>query len=241
MSTVTLNNNWTHIGVLIDRSGSMQTLNPTNTSRELTKFIQDQGNNVNNDNNGDNDVNQKVTVTIARFDDEYEVIVKNVLAKDTNISEEDIKPRNMTALYESFCRLIDEIGDELSEMTDERPGKVIIVVLTDGEENSSKGIYQGEDGRNLLMEKITHQKEKYNWVFFFMGTNIDALSTGKNIGIDIKTCINFGATQKQCSEVLRTTSAQVSAIRNLSQDIMMDKEKLMNYAGYSQSQRDTCQ
>jgi hypothetical protein len=234
MSITTLNNNWTHIGVLIDRSGSMQTLNPTNTSQELTKFIQDQGTNSNTDNN------QKVTVTIARFDDEYEVIVKNGLAKDTNITAADIQPRNMTALYESFSRLIDEIGDELSEMSGERPGKIIIVVLTDGEENASKGIYQGEAGRKLLMEKITHQKEKYNWVFFFMGTNIDALATGKNIGIDIKTCINFGATQQQCSEVLRTTSTQVNAIRNLSQDIMMNKEKLMDYAGYSQLQRDTC-
>jgi len=67
-------------------------------------------------------------------------------------------------------------------MTDVRPGKVLIVVLTDGEENASQGIYSGENGRKLLFEKINHQKEIYNWVFFFMGTNIDAINTGKNIG-----------------------------------------------------------
>lgn len=230
MAEVNLNNNWTHIGVLIDRSGSMDSLNPNNTSQELTKFIQEQS----SDNNG------KVTVTVARFDDEYEVILKNNPAQDTVITAEDIKPRNMTALYESFCRLIDEIGDEINGMKEEHPGKVIIVVLTDGEENASKGIYEGEAGRKLLMQKITHQKEKYNWVFFFMGTNIDALATGRNIGIDTNTCINFGASQQQCSKVLRTTSVQVSAIRNLSQDIMRNKEKLMEYASYSQTQRKSC-
>lgn len=234
MSTVTLNNNWTHMGVLVDRSASMYSLNPENTSRELTKFIQDQCKNENNDSN------QKVTATIARFDDEYEIIVKNKPAREIKITVQDIQPRDMTALYESFCRLIDEIGTELSEMKNERPGKVIIVVLTDGEENSSKGIYEGEAGRKLLMEKITHQKDKYNWLFFFIGTNIDALATGENIGIAKATCINFGATQEQCSNALRITSAQVSAIRTLPQDVMTNREKLMQYAGYSQLQRETC-
>ena len=34
--TTPLNNDWTHIGVLIDHSGSMETLNPKSISLELT-------------------------------------------------------------------------------------------------------------------------------------------------------------------------------------------------------------
>jgi hypothetical protein len=167
--SVPLDDNWTYIGVLVDRSGSMQTLNPESVSKELTNFIKDQ-------------TGGKVTVTAARFDDQYEVFIKNELAQNVSITVEDIQPRNMTAFYQSFCKLIDDIGQELSVMTDVRPGKVLIVVLTDGEENASQGIYSGENGRKLLFEKINHQKEIYNWVFFFMGTNIDAINTGKNIG-----------------------------------------------------------
>ena len=85
--SVPLDDNWTYIGVLVDRSGSMQTLNPESVSKELTNFIKDQ-------------TGGKVTVTAARFDDQYEVFIKNELAQNVSITAEDIQPRNMTAFYQ---------------------------------------------------------------------------------------------------------------------------------------------
>ena len=225
--TVKLDNDWTYIGVLVDRSGSMQTLNPSVISKELTNFIKDQ-------------TGGKVTVTAARFDDQYEVFIKNELAQNVSITAADIEPRNMTALYQSLCRLIDDIGQELSDMTDVRPGKVVIVVLTDGEENASQGIYSGEDGRKLLFEKINLQKDVYNWVFFFMGTNIDAIKVGSNIGIDQETCINFANTQDNCATVLQTASAQVSKFRQGSSEMFKDKENLKKFVAFSNQQRTSC-
>jgi hypothetical protein len=225
--TVILDNDWTHIGVLIDRSGSMQTLKPEIISKELTQFVKDQK-------------GGKVTVTAARFDDKYEVFIENKNASEVEFTAKDIEPRNTTALYESLCRMIDDIGTELSNMTNSRPGKVIIVVLTDGEENASTGNYAGESGRKILFDKITHQKEVYNWLFFFMGTNIDALKTGKNIGIAPETCINFDNNAAYCSQALRTASTQVNVVRGLSQDVMRDRSKLNQYSGFSQKQRADC-
>jgi hypothetical protein len=225
--TVQLDNDWTYIGVLVDRSGSMQTLNPSVISKELTNFIKDQ-------------TGGKVTVTAARFDDQYEVFIKNELAQNVSITPADIEPRNMTALYQSLCRLIDDIGKELSDMTDVRPGKVVIVVLTDGEENSSQGIYSGENGRKLLFEKINLQKDVYNWVFFFMGTNIDAIKVGSRIGIDEETCINFANTQDNCATVIQTASAQVSKLRQGSSEIFKDKENLKKFVAFSNKQRTSC-
>jgi hypothetical protein len=225
--TVILDNDWTHIGVLIDRSGSMQTLNPQIISKELTKFIKDQ-------------TGGKVTVTAARFDDKYEVFIENKVASEVEFTAKDIEPRNTTALYESLCRIIDDVGKELSMMTTTRPGKVIIVVLTDGVENASSGIYSGESGRKLLFDKITLQKEMYNWLFFFMGTNIDAIATGKNIGIAPETCINFDNNPAYCGKALRTASTQVTAVRGLSQDIMQDRSKLNQYSAFTQEQRGDC-
>jgi hypothetical protein len=226
-NTVILDNDWTHIGVLIDRSGSMQTLKPEIISKELTQFIKDQK-------------GGKVTVTAARFDDIYEVFIQNKTASEVEFTAKDIEPRNTTALYESLCRIIDDVGNELSNMTTTRPGKVIIVVLTDGEENSSKGIYAGEGGRKILFDKITHQKEVYNWLFFFMGTNIDALKTGKNIGISPSTCINFDNNAAFCGQALRTASTQVNVVRGLSQDVMQDRFKLNMYSAFTQEQRGNC-
>ena len=227
MSQVNLDDDWTYIGVLVDRSGSMQSLNPEIISKELTQFIKDQ-------------TGGKVTVTAARFDDKYDVFIKNALAKDVSITATDIEPRNMTAFYQSLCRLIDDIGKELSDMTDVRPGRVVIVVLTDGEENASQGIYSGENGRQLLFNKINHQKDVYNWVFFFMGTNIDAINVGSRIGIDQETCINFANTQENCATVIQSASAQVSKLRQGSTAMFHDKDKLKNYVAFSSQQRTSC-
>ena len=227
MAQISLDNDWTHIGVLIDRSGSMQTLNPSVISKELTDFVQSQ-------------TGGRVTVTAARFDDEYEVFIKNEEAKNINFTKEDIIPRNSTALYQSFCKLIDDIGEDLSNMSDIRPGKVVIVVLTDGEENSSKGIYQGPQGRELLFNKITHQKEVYNWLFFFLGTNIDALKVGNGIGISGTTCMNFANTQNNCSSAIRTTSEQISKFRALSVDVMQNRAELEAQISFTNEQRTTC-
>ncbi len=227
MAQITLDNEWTHIGVLIDRSGSMQTLNPEVISKELTDFVKSQ-------------TGGRVTVTAARFDDEYEVFIKNENATNINFTKEDIIPRNNTALYQSFCKLIDDIGEDLSNMNDVRPGKVVIVVLTDGEENSSKGIYQGIDGRTLLFNKITHQKEVYNWLFFFLGTNIDALKVGNTIGISGTTCMNFANTQANCSSAIRTTSEQINKFRGLSAEVMQNRAEMEARISFTNEQRTTC-
>jgi hypothetical protein len=225
--TTPLNNDWTHIGVLIDHSGSMQTLNPKSIAVELTQFIKNQK-------------GGKVTVTTGRFDDTYEILYKSQEAKNVIITEKDIAPNGMTALNESFCRFIDDIGSELGEMTTERPGKVIIVVLTDGLENASKGKYGGDSGKAILKEKITHQKEVYNWVFFFMGTNFDAITVGKDFGIEGEACINFGATPELCSRALRTTSNKVEQLRSLSSEQMMSRQAVMQTAGYNVQERENC-
>ena len=226
--TTQLNDDWTHIGVLIDHSGSMETLNPKSISVELTQFIKNQK-------------GGKVTVTAARFDDTYEILYKSQEAKNVTITEKDIAPNGMTALNESFCKFIDDIGMDLGEMTTDRPGKVIIVVLTDGLENASKGKYNGNSGKAILKEKISHQKEVYNWIFFFMGTNFDAITVGKDFGIEGEACINFGANPEMCSRVLRTTSDKVEQLRGLSSEQMKSRHSVMQTVGYTSQERDNCQ
>jgi len=197
---MTLNQDFTYVGVLVDVSGSMQSLNPTKTSEELTKLIRDQ-------------VGGKVLVTMSKFDDHYETCFTEKTASEVTITAQDIQPRGGTALFYALSHFIDQIGARLDAMTEEKPGKVVIIVLTDGAENASEGIYAGESGRNLVRGKITHQRDKYSWIFYFLGTNFDAVAFGKGLGIDPNTCINYGNSSVGCANVIRSTSHALNRAR----------------------------
>ena len=197
---MTLNQDFTYVGVLVDVSGSMQSLNPTKTSEELTKLIRDQ-------------VGGKVLVTMSKFDDHYETCFTEKTASEVTITAQDIQPRGGTALFYALSHFIDQIGSRLDTMTEEKPGKVVIIVLTDGAENASEGIYAGESGRNLVREKITHQRDKYSWIFYFLGTNFDAIEFGKTMGFNPNNCINYASSAEGCSNVIRSTSHALNRCR----------------------------
>ncbi len=214
---------WTYVAVLIDTSGSMQALNPANTSKQLTGLIREQ-------------TGGKVTVTAARFSEKYEVFIKNKASIEVNIAVEDITPLGPTALYESFCKIIDDTTDSINNFTDVKPGKIVIIVLTDGEENSSKGEYSGKTGLNILTKKIT-EKQEQNWLFYFLGTNIDAIKMGASFGISKETCINYGNNQEGCTNVIRSTSQALSRMR--SEKTPMTREQLINTGAYTNNERIT--
>ena len=214
---------WTYVSVLIDTSGSMQALNPANTSKQLTSLIKEQ-------------TGGKVTVTAARFSEKYEVFLKDKLASDVNIAEEDIKPLGCTALYESFCKIIDDTTDSINNFSDLKPGKIVVIVLTDGEENASKGEYSGKTGLSMLTKKIT-EKQEQNWLFYFLGTNIDAIKMGTKFGITPQTCINYGNNQEGCTNVIRSTSQALSRMR--SEKTPMTREQLIRTSAYTNNERIT--
>ena len=221
-NNIPLDDNWTHIGLLLDKSGSMQLMNPENTAKQVVDLVREQR-------------GGKVTVTAATFSDEYKVIKENVDGKTFNISAMDIHPDGPTALQSSLCRLIDDTGNYLTNMTDTRPSRIVIIVLTDGAENASNGEYYGEPGRQLLASKIKHQQEKYNWIFYFLGTNIDAINTGKRYGIDKRTCINYHSSQEGCTNVMRSASQALNRVRFANS--AADHDEILASGAFTQMER----
>lgn len=82
------------------------------------------------------------------------------------------EPRGMTALWDGVGRTVTEVGQELAKQPeDERPGKVLFVVFTDGQENSSR-----EFTAKQVRELVTTQTDDYTWQFVFLGVGIDAFA-----------------------------------------------------------------
>ena len=80
-------------------------------------------------------------------------------------------------MNDAIGRTIDNIGGRLDKSA-AKPDKVIVVVLTDGQENASR-----EYTRERVAEMIKHQQEKYAWEFVFLAANQDAFEAGAALNI----------------------------------------------------------
>lgn len=88
-------------------------------------------------------------------------------------------PNGGTAMNDAIGIAINKIGKWLSDMPEEeRPSKNLIVIMTDGEENSSREYTLAQ-----VQDMIKHQTEKYNWTFVYMGMDISNAKAADDLGI----------------------------------------------------------
>jgi hypothetical protein len=85
----------------------------------------------------------------------------------------------MTALLDAVGKTINDVVTRHASLEeDEKPGKVILVVITDGHENSSREITQKAE----LVKMVNKQEEDYGWEIVFLGADIDAWGEGSSMG-----------------------------------------------------------
>lgn len=168
-----MENNLTEVVFILDRSGSMSGLED-DTIGGFNSMLKKQ-----------REEDGQARVTTILFDDEIEMLHKRVDIKEMkNITDEDYYVRGCTAL-------LDAIGSSMNFMInvakkEKQVKNVLFIITTDGHENSSK-----EYSYEKIKKMITHQKEKYNWQFLFLGANIDAISTAKDFGISEDFASNY--------------------------------------------------
>ncbi|OLS36774.1 vWA domain-containing protein [Bacillus sp. MRMR6] len=189
-----MNENMTEIIFLLDRSGSMGGLE-SDTIGGFNGFIDRQ-----------RQLEGKTIVTAVLFDDDYEILWNGIDAASARLTSEDYFVRGCTALLDAVGRTIMDVGSRLSRTREEeRPGKVIFVITTDGMENASK-----EFTYKKVKELIKHQQENYNWEFLFLGANIDSAKEADSIGIDRNNSYSFEATNAGVEEMYFKLSETVS-------------------------------
>ena len=100
-----------------------------------------------------------------QFDSGYERVFGPVDVKEA--PDYHLYPRGSTALLDATHKAIIETGDFLRRMPEaDRPSQVKVIVVTDGQENSSV-----EVTRQILKDAITHQEQKYGWEFIYIGSD----------------------------------------------------------------------
>lgn len=166
--------NLTHIYFLLDRSGSMQSIK-SDTEGGFAAFVEEQKKS-----------GGECRVTLAQFDTLYDVVYRD--RRLAEVPPLDLQPRGMTALLDAIGRLVTEAGAGLAALREhERPGTVVVAIMTDGLENSSK-----EWTHHAIKALIEQQERDYNWQFLYMGADQDAIEVGTSIGIAAQNSLTYG-------------------------------------------------
>jgi hypothetical protein len=193
-----MNDKVTEIVFLLDRSGSMGGLE-SDTIGGFNAFLKKQS-----------ESEGKTIVTTVLFDDRYEMLWNGIDASQAKLTNKEYFVRGSTALLDAVGKTILDVSYRLFETNvQERPGKVIFVIVTDGLENASVK-FTSEKVKDLIHEK----KETYQWEFVFLGANIDATQEAANIGISEDSAYEFKASKKGVSAMFTLANSAVMRKRN---------------------------
>jgi uncharacterized protein YegL len=160
-----MKNDYTHIAMIIDRSGSMG-----NCWSDVSKGYEQ----IVKDNKAESG---KCTFTVAAFDSSYKILEDFTDIKDVKETL-NVSPRGTTALLDAVGKTITTVGEKLKALKDEdRPGKVIVIVNTDGMENASKKF-----NKESVKKLIDEQTNVYKWQFQFIGASLESVNEAKSWG-----------------------------------------------------------
>ncbi len=187
----------THIVVLLDRSGSMESIK-AETISGFNFFLNEQKKGGAN-----------ASLTLVQFDTQAtEVVHENRLINSIpELSGDTYQPRGGTPLLDALGETIISTGRTLAVIPEEnRPDKVVFVIITDGQENSSHKL-----NKTQVKEMTEHQTNVYKWQFIYLGANQDAFAEAGSMGIAMGNAANF--TPANMPAAFAVASANVAQYR----------------------------
>lgn len=163
----------THVAALVDRSGSMQSIKD-DTVGGFNAFIAKQRQQPG-----------ASTVSLYQFDTHYDIVYTGLPIAD--VPPLVLKPRGGTALLDAVGRTITDTRQHLAGLPeDQRPGTVIVVIMTDGEENSSR-----EFTYPVIKKMIETQETVEGWTFMYFGADQDAIEIGTRMGVSAGQSLSY--------------------------------------------------
>jgi hypothetical protein len=189
---------YTDINIVLDRSGSMQSIKD-DTIGGFNAFLAEQ-----------KAVPGEATISLVQFDNVYEVVYGGMaLSQAPELTAKTFVPRGSTALLDAIGRTINQTGERLAVMPEsERPSKVIFVILTDGYENASQ-----EFTATQINQMIQQQRDTANWEFVFLGANQDAITTASQLGIQAGNAMSYAASPVGTRAAFKSVAKNLGKVR----------------------------
>lgn len=212
-----MNPNLTEIAYILDRSGSMQSMQEPAVAA-FNQFVKSQL-----------DVPGEARLTLVLFDDQYETpLVSTPVEQVGQLTAATYVPRGSTALLDAIGRTIQETAARIDAQPEEaRPGKVILTIFTDGLENASRHYTNAH-----ISDLIALHRAK-GWEFLFLAANQDAITTAATISLDQHGSSNVADTAQSYAASGSAMARKVRAFRmkasgHMDADALADDAKSMS-------------
>lgn len=192
---------YTLVSVILDMSGSMG----TSWEATISAFNEYIG-------GLKADKKNEYKVSLTLFDEIVEQPYSALeISEVPELTKKVYRPRGMTALYDAVCTTLNRLKDEVSNKD-----KSLVVIITDGEENSSK------EFTSKQMTKLKKDLENEgNWSFIYLGANQDAWLEAQRWGFNkgnVSTFNNTVAGNRMVAQNLRGTTQSFAASSTMSLD-----------------------
>ncbi|MFM7807369.1 MAG: vWA domain-containing protein [Planctomycetota bacterium] len=217
---VTTQGDRTHFSVILDRTGSMESIRQ-DTIGGFNGFLREQQAQP-----------TPATFTLVQFDSQapYEVLHSfTPIGMIPPLTEASYVPRAGTPLFDAIGRGITDLEGRLEAMpADQRPAKVVFVIVTDGHENASREF----TGRRV--KAMIEARRRGGWNFVFLSADEQAIPDGDSVGIDTdyslgvaKSAVGSGRMWRAVSQraaLYRSASAPDMSLREIKERLAKDDE-----------------
>ena len=193
-----MNNNLTELVFILDRSGSMAGLEGDTIggfNAMLEKQKKEPG---------------EALLTAILFDDESSMLYDRVdIRKIEPMTDRQYQVGGCTALLDAIGGAVKHIAKiHRYAREEDRPGKTVFVITTDGMENASRS-FRYEEVQRL----VKHEQEKYGWEFLFLGANMDAISAAKSFGIRPDRAVRYACDSRGTRLNYQVVSRTIGSLR----------------------------
>lgn len=203
--------NYTDITIILDRSGSMDSIR-SDMEGALNTFLSEQKR-----------LPGECLVSLVMFN---HIVEDSYIAVPIEaVQDIKIRPEGWTALNDAMGVSITKAGIRFAMMDESRrPEKVIFVIITDGQENKST-----EFTREAVAKLVETQSTEFSWQFVYLGANQNAVQEAKHYGINAANAMTYAPIQGGVRAAAQSLSCNIGAYRS----------GVMGSASFSTADRDT--
>lgn len=193
--------------MVVDETGSMSQMRDS-TIESYNGFIDSQ---ISSDIESES---EKPQVSLVKFATDFSIRtwenIEDSFKLGKNSDEKTIKysPAGGTALYDTLGCILDSYQHE---------GENILVVITDGEDTSSRK-FEAKD----IKKRIEKLQETKNWIVNYIGANQDPFEVSESLGINVNNAVGYVNSAKGIGNMYADLGSQLNSFRE-SQAIMRNK------------------